>query len=202
MARLMQTLTVLLIGLWASIAPTTGAEAQQAYQLRTGDTLRLEVLEDQSLDRLLLIAPDGQISVPLVGGVQAAGRTIAAVQADLVERLSPNFATAPTVFVALEAQRPRVTGPERAAPTIDVFVLGEVNNPGKREVDPDTIVLQLLAETGGFTRFAATKRLQLRRDGKSFPLNYKDIEAGTSQSGMMQLMDGDVLVVPQRRLFE
>ena len=81
-------------------------------------------------------------------------------------------------------------------------MLGEVNSPGKREVDPNTIVLQLLAETGGFTRFAATKRLQLRRGGDTFQLNYNDIEAGISQDGMMRLRDGDVLVVPQRRLFE
>jgi polysaccharide export outer membrane protein len=200
MARLMRTFTAVLVGLWASIAVTSGAQAQQAYQLRAGDTLRLEVLEDQSLNRLLLIAPDGQISVPLVGGVKAAGRTIAAVQADLASQLSPNFATVPTVFVALEAQRARVPG--SSGRTIDIFVLGEVNSPGKREVDPDTIVLQLLAETGGFTRFAATKRLQLRRGGDTFPLNYNDIEAGISQDGMMRLRDGDVLVVPQRRLFE
>ena len=200
MARLMRTFTAVLVGLWASIAVTSGAQAQQAYQLRAGDTLRLEVLEDQSLNRLLLIAPDGQISVPLVGGVQAAGRTIAAVQADLASQLSPNFATVPTVFVALEARRARVPG--SSGRTIDIFVLGEVNSPGKREVDPNTIVLQLLAETGGFTRFAATKRLQLRRGGDTFPLNYNDIEAGISQDGMMRLRDGDVLVVPQRRLFE
>ena len=200
MARLMRTFTAVLVGLWASIAVTSGAQAQQAYQLRAGDTLRLEVLEDQSLNRLLLIAPDGQISVPLVGGVQAAGRTIAAVQADLASQLSPNFATVPTVFVALEAQRALVPG--SSGRTIDIFVLGEVNSPGKREVDPNTIVLQLLAETGGFTRFAATKRLQLRRGGDTFPLNYNDIEAGISQDGMMRLRDGDVLVVPQRRLFE
>lgn len=200
MARLMRTFTALLVGLCASIVASTAVQAQQAYQLRAGDTLRLEVLEDQSLNRQLLIAPDGQISVPLVGGVQAAGRTIAAVQADLSTKLAPNFAAAPTVFVALEAQRPRQAG--QTARTIDIFVLGEVNSPGKREVAPDTIVLQLLAETGGFTRFAATKRLQLRRGGETFPLNYNDIEAGISQSGMMQLRDGDVLVVPQRRLFE
>ena len=60
MARLMRTFTAVLVGLWASIAVTSGAQAQQAYQLRAGDTLRLEVLEDQSLNRLLLIAPDGQ----------------------------------------------------------------------------------------------------------------------------------------------
>jgi polysaccharide export outer membrane protein len=60
---------------------------------------------------------------------------------------------------------------------------------------------------GGFTRFAASSRVQLRRpsaDGaeQMVTLDYKAIEAGLSNAGMTVLSEGDIIVVPQRRLFE
>jgi polysaccharide export outer membrane protein len=54
---------------------------------------------------------------------------------------------------------------------------------------------------GGFTKFAAIKRIQLRRGEQIVPLNYQQIEAG-SAAARMKFQDGDVVVVPQRRLFE
>jgi polysaccharide export outer membrane protein len=55
---------------------------------------------------------------------------------------------------------------------------------------------------GGFSKFAATKRIQLRRGTDLYPLNYKDIEAGKSNAGGTILAEGDVILVPQRKLFE
>jgi polysaccharide export outer membrane protein len=188
----------LALALWTGLS--SSAVAQNAYQLRSGDTVRIEVLEDPSLNQILLVAPDGRISVPLAGNVRASGRTLEQIQQDLTSALSSNFASPPTVFVALQAERP--IRPDLPPRTIDVFVVGEAANPGRLAVTSDTIVLQLFAEMGGFTRFAATKRLQLRRGEQIFTMNYKDIEMGTSNAGMMQLRDGDVLVIPQRRLFE
>jgi polysaccharide export outer membrane protein len=68
-------------------------------------------------------------------------------------------------------------------------------------------VLQLFAEMGGFSKFAATKRIQLRRtlqDGseKTYIFNYDAIEQGTSKAGSTVVHKGDVILVPQRRLFE
>ena len=181
------------------------AQAEQAYKLRAGDTIRIEVLEDPSLNRSLLVAPDGQISLPLAGVVPAAGRTIAAMQGDLVSRLTASFSTAPTVYVALEKQKePRpATGGAAAAPAgIEIFVMGEASKPGRLDVQPGTTVLQLFAQMGGFTKFAATKRIQLRRGDTIILLNYKAIEAGTSTAGSTLVSKGDVIVVPQRKLFE
>ena len=90
---------------------------------------------------------------------------------------------------------------------ISVYVMGEANNPGKLEISPGTNVLQLFAVMGGFTNFAATKRIQLRRvdnnTGKQqiYGLNYKVIEAG-GEGGLTTLREGDTIVIPQRRLFE
>ncbi len=190
-------------GLFALLALPSTALAQDGYRIRAGDTLRIEVLEDPSLNRSSLVAPDGRIAVPLAGGIRASGRTVEDVQADLSTRLAPNFATTPTVFISVERLAERQPGgPPAAAPTITIYVLGEAAKPGKLEVTPGTTVLQLFAEMGGFSKFAATKRIQLRRDSTTYSLDYKAIEAGTSTSGATTLVDGDVIVVPQRKLFE
>ena len=188
----------------------TTAAAQDLYRVQAGDTLRIEVIEDPSLNRSVLVAPDGRINMPLAGFIVAEGRPVGAIQNDLALRLEENFAVTPNVFVAVERVfEPRIEPPAQpAAPrTIDIYVLGEVGAPGLKQVAPGTTVLQFFAQMGGFTRFAATKRVQLRRTDASgtetiYPLNYDAIEAGTSPNGSAVLVDGDVIMVPQRRLFE
>ena len=199
---------VALLSLLATVLalPQSVAFAQNGYQVRSGDVLRVEVLEDPSLNRSLLVAPDGRIAMPLAGAIQAGGQSLEMIQSDLATRLAPNFAAAPTVYVALERQKevqPRVGGgAPAAAPVINIYVMGEAAKPGKLQVTPGTTVLQLFAQMGGFSKFAATKRIQLRRGESSYLLNYKAIEAGSSNSGGTVLADGDVIVVPQRHLFE
>ena len=182
----------------------SGPAQAEGYAVRAGDTLKVEVVEDPSLNRLVLVAPDGRITLPGAGSLQASGRSVDQVAAALAAALGPSFATAPTVYVSLERQAERVvsTGGPAKAVTISVYVMGEAAKPGKLEVAPGTTVLQLFAEMGGFSKFAATKRLQLRRAGLSYPLNYDAIEAGTSDAGATTLQAGDVLVIPQRKLFE
>ena len=200
------TLAVLILSQFVASALV----AQQSYNIRAGDTLRIEVIEDQSLNRSALVSPDGRISIPMAGPIQAAGRSIEAVQADLTAQLAVNFQATPNVYVAVErlAER-RVAAPVAPTPdpTMDIFVLGEVGNPGMMTVRPGSTVLQVFAQMGGFTRFAATGRVQLRRtetDGTEnvFALDYDAIERGLSRDGMIQLAAGDVIVVPQRGLFE
>ncbi|NJS37741.1 MAG: polysaccharide export protein [Rhodobacteraceae bacterium] len=179
--------------------------AQDGYLIRPGDVLRVEVLEDPGLNRATLVSPDGRISFPLAGGVVAAGRTLEQLQSDLATRIASNFATTPNVFISLEKlAEPRAAsgGGTRAAATIEVFVMGEAGNPGKLDVKPGTTLLQAFAQMGGFSPFAATKRVQLHRAGDITTLSYDAIERGTSKAGATILQDGDVIVVPQRKLFE
>lgn len=195
--------TLMGLALMPLLALAATAQTGTGYQLRAGDVLRVEVVEDAGLNRAALIAPDGRITLPLAGSVQASGRTVEAVQADLVQRLTGSFAAPPTVFVSIErlAERQAPTGGGAAA-TIDIFVVGEAGKPGLLAVKPGTTVLQAFAMMGGFTKFAATKRVQLRRGAETFALDYKAIEAGTSAAGSTVLVTGDVIVVPERRLFE
>ena len=189
---------------------TSQAFAQDGYRIRPGDVLRIEVLEDATLNRSALVPPDGRISLPLAGAVKAAGRSIEDVQAELSTRLSSNFASPPNVFVSIEKIAERISsgGAPAAAPTISVYVMGEAAKSGKISVAPGTTMLQMFAEMGGFSKFAATKRIQLRRSDKAsgaekvYSFNYKDIESGASKAGNTTLMDGDIILVPQRKLFE
>ncbi|MEL6641385.1 MAG: polysaccharide biosynthesis/export family protein [Pseudomonadota bacterium] len=204
----------LVIGLAAvvALALTTNAIAQNAYKIRNGDILRVEVIEDPSLNRTVLVSPDGRISMPLTGAIRAAGKSIEDIQSELASGLTASFAARPNVFVAVErlAERRAVTVAPRTPepdPTIDIFVMGEVAKPGKVTLEPGATVLQAFAQMGGFTRFAASSRVQLRRpaeDGSEavYTLDYKAIEAGRSNAGSTVLAPGDVIVVPQRRLFE
>lgn len=170
------------------------------------------MIEDPSLNRTVLVSPDGRISMPLTGAIRAAGKSIEEIQSQLATGLTASFAARPNVFVAVErlAERrvvtPRAPEPE-PDPVIEIFVMGEVAKPGKVTLTPGATVLQAFAQMGGFTRYAASSRVQLRRpsaDGSEdvYTLDYKAIEAGSSTAGSTVLAAGDVIVVPQRRLFE
>ena len=201
MSRWIATFLAGALALLTTLAGT--AQAQQGYKLHIGDTVQMEVLEDPTLNRSLLVAPDGRVSAPQAGGIQASGRTLEAVQAEIAAKLAPNFAAKPTVYLAL-AGSPILSSLSNAPttpPVIDIFVVGEANKPGKLQLTPGTTVLQAFAEMGGFSKFAATKRIQLRRGAKSYLFDYKAIEAG-SNAGTTRLQAGDVIVIPQRKLFE
>lgn len=175
----------------------------QDYRLRPGDTVQVEVLEDASLNRTAIVLPDGQISLPLAGTIRAGGRTLAQVENSIESRLAPNFAAPPTVFVTLSSLAEREEEEER---TIDIFVAGEAENEGLIEMPPGSTLLQAIA-AAGLTPFAAKKRIQLRRVDHSgvervYQFNYDAVERGAIALRSTVLTDGDVIVVPTRRLFE
>ncbi|MEO3417104.1 polysaccharide biosynthesis/export family protein [Roseovarius sp. CAU 1744] len=182
------------------------ASAQDSYRIKPGDVVRVEVLEDATLNRDAIVLPDGRISLPLAGSVKAGGRSIEQVRSEVISSLAPNFATEPTVFVSLtQLAAPVASG--GSVRTNTIYILGEVANPGAHAIERGTTMLQALAQVGGFSRFAATKRIQLRRTDKSkreriYTVNYKEILAGKTSIGTTVMQSGDVIIVPQRRLFE
>jgi len=197
-----------LITLFALMVMAPVAMAQTAYRVSPGDVLQLEVLEDSSLNRQLLVLPDGSVNVPQGGTIRAGGLTVAEVQAAVTTVLTPNFANTPTVYVAIGQLAPRTTGngTAKALRTISVYAMGEVANAGLIEVPPRTTVLQFLAQAGGFTNFAATKRIQVRRVDSAgaeqvYQFNYAALTSG-ARAPVIYLQEGDVIIVPQRKLFE
>ena len=194
MRRIVLTFLLMLLTVPAALAQSA------SYRIQPGDQLQITVLEDETLNRQLLVTPDGQISVPLAGSVRVSGQTVGAVEEIIADRLTSNFAVRPNVFVALTAVDP-------SAGLFKVFVLGQVNSPGTIEVEAGTTLLQALALAGGPSNFAAAKRIQLRRTDASgqerlYLFNYKAVERGGSIQSMIALREGDVILVPERRLFE
>jgi len=183
-----------------------GAAAAQGYRVQSGDRLSVEVLEDSSLTREVLVLPGGTFDFPFAGTVRARGRTAAQIEAAITRRIASSFANSPTVFVSVISLRPEEE--EEEPETMAVYVLGEVNTPGLREVKPGTTFLQALSQAGGFTSFAATKRVQIRRthprtgEQSISVINYKALSRGAAQQRSIHLKEGDVIVIPERRLFE
>jgi polysaccharide biosynthesis/export protein len=208
--RFLAMIALVLAPVLAMSLGTALPAAAQDYQIKSGDVLRIEVLEDASLNRSVLVAPDGRIALPLAGSLPVAGQSVEQVRAALTAALAPNFAASPTVYVAIDSvavKAPSGGGAPAAAATYDVYVIGQVNNPGKFSVAPGTTILQFLAEIGGFTDFAAVKRIQLRRTdaaGKEtvYILNYQAIVDGLPNAVSGTVAPGDVFVVPPTRLFE
>ncbi|TDX21583.1 polysaccharide biosynthesis/export family protein [Rhodovulum visakhapatnamense] len=197
----------LLAALVLTIA-ATAAPAQQEYTVRPGDVLSIEVLEDSSLNRSISVLPDGRFSFPFAGSVTAAGKTVSQIQASLTDAIRSNFSVPPNVFVSVQPGSPAAYASESSVQAIDIYFLGEVNKPGLIAAARGTTFLQALAQSGGLTPFAATKRIQLRRTDprthaqKVYEINYKALSRGATLSRDIQLLDGDVILVPERRLFE
>jgi len=180
------------------------AVAQDSYRIKPGDLLRVEVLEDSNLNRNVLVLPDGSIAVPMAGTIAAGGQTVAQVQAALASKLGPNFAATPNVFVGVDrlAEPRAANGARKAVRTMTVYVMGEGAKPGLYDLPRGATLLQALAATGGFSKFAATQRVQLRRGAAVYNFDYKAMEQGQMGLSNTVLMEGDVIVIPQRRLFE
>ena len=191
-----------LIAMLVTVLAAPLALAQSAgYRIQPGDVLAITVLEDETLNRQTLVLPDGRVSVPLAGSINAAGNTVEAVERTIADRLASNFAVRPSVFVS-------VVSIDEEEETFPIFVLGQVQAPGQIEIESGTTLLQAIAVAGGPDRFAATKRIQLRRadpatgQEKLYIFNYNAVQRGGAIQSMITLRPGDVIIVPERRLFE
>ncbi len=204
--RLIRSIVVALA--WVVFAGA--AASQSTYTLKSGDTLEIEVLEDASLNRSVVVLPDGRFTYPLAGTIDARGRTVEQVRDALANAIAGNFTVSPTVYVGVRPAPPPapIQRQARADPVIDIYVMGEVASSGRVEVSPGTTFLQALAQAGGLTPFAASKRIQLRRiDPQSrqsslYTINYHALSRGARMYKDVVLTNGDVILVPARRLFE
>ncbi|MGB0661708.1 MAG: polysaccharide biosynthesis/export family protein [Mangrovicoccus sp.] len=198
----------IIIALFTFIFMAASANAQE-YTLSPGDVITVEVDIEPSLNRNILIPPGGRITFPNAGTIVAGGRSANDVQAALNSALRSQYTQPPGVFVSVASLGPSSL-PDPNAPsgeTIAIYFLGEVNAPGRVDVEQGTTLLQALAESGGVTNFAAIKRIQLRRANAAgtenvYTIDYHSISRGAQIQAPVILNDGDVILVPQRRLFE
>lgn len=174
---------VFVMGLWSS------ADAQQAsYNVQPGDVLEISVWKEPELQRQVLVRPDGAFSFPLVGEVDARGKSVPELNKIVSERLGRYIAEA---VVTISVQQ--INGNK-------IYVLGQVNKPGEFIVNPSVNIMQALSMAGGMTPFAATNDIiVLRGQGKAqtaMAFRYNDVVRGRSLDTNIQLLSGDVVVVP------
>ena len=185
---------VLWLGCW-SVA------LAQSAQLHPGDVISISVYQDPKLDRQVLIGPTGMIAFPLVGQIKAAGLTPSALENILKERLKGKFSEEPDVTVSLTAEKALE---EDLKPRF--YITGEVLRPGYFVIRTKLDVLQAIAMAGGFSPFAAKRRIQVRRQingiESTYVFDYNDFFAGTNVDDNIRLRAGDVIIVPERGLFE
>lgn len=171
-----------------SASGTPLAPGSAAYIIGAEDLLSVTVWKEEGLSRQVRVRPDGRISFPLVGDLQAAGLTTAQLQIELTSRLA-SLLTAPAVTVIVDEIN-----------SYKVYVVGEVARPGLLPTRSPVTVLQALSLAGGLREFADGDNMVLVRqvDGRTYRarVNYKDLVLGRNGAVDVMLESGDTLVVP------
>lgn len=126
----------------SSLQPLPASEAG-AYRLGAGDRLRLQVFGQEELSQEYIVSDSGAITVPLIGAVDAQGRTIPELEEEVARQLSDGILVNPNVTAAVVNYRP-------------FFILGEAREPGQYPYVPNMTVLTAVSMAGGFT-FRAEK---------------------------------------------
>ncbi len=166
-----------------SVPPT------EDYQIGAEDVVEVMVWKNEDLSRVVNVRPDGKISLPLIGDLQAAGETAETLTDSIAEALKQYYKEPPPVSVIVQQVN-----------SYAIYILGQVQNPGRYVVKSGTTFLQSLSLAGGFTPFAGTNRIVLRRqrpDGQgetAMRVRFKDVVVGKQQN--ILLKRGDTIVVP------
>jgi len=160
-----------------------------SFVIGNDDLLAVNVWKEPDISRAIPVRSDGKISLPLVGEVQAAGRTPLNLEQDITEKLK-NYIAEPEVTVMVQqinSQR--------------FNIMGQVNRPGSYVLTNAATVLDALALAGGFRDFAKQKSIYVLRqnpDGtqRRLPFNYKKVIAGQNSGQNVTLQSRDTIIVP------
>lgn len=150
----------------------------QSYQLNAGDKIHIGIFNEDNLSGTYVVAPDGLVTLPLAGGVKAAGLTLAQFQQAVATRLKDGIVQDPSITVSAVELRP-------------YYILGEVKKPGKYGYTPDLTVLSAVATAEGFTYRADMTAIYIRHANdpseREYPL-----------TATMAVQPGDTIRVTQR----
>ena len=157
------------------------------YLIGPGDSLNVQVWEQEKMSAHVRVRSDGQISLPFLNDVPAAGKTPVALARDLEESFK-KFIREPRVTVAVDEATP-----------LRVSVLGEVAEPGLHNLDPGAGVAQALAAAGGLKEYAHKDRIFVVRQGVDPPqrirMTYESVTGAQGRAATLRLRTGDVVVV-------
>ncbi len=176
----------------SSPQPDSAAKSTQAdatYIIGDEDVLSISVWKDQDLTRVVPVRSDGRISLPLVGEMQAAGRTPSQLEEDLKAALR-GFITDPQVTVIVQEIKSR-----------NFNILGQVTKPGSYPLTADTTIVDAIALAGGFKDFAKKKGVYVIRQDPNgteirIAFNYQNFLKGKNTAQNIQLKPHDTIVVP------
>ena len=166
------------------------ANVKDDYVIGIADELYVNVWKEPEMTRAVPVRPDGKITVPLVGDIQASGLTTHQLEANLAKQLE-SYVSSPSVTVT-------VTGVHSQK----FNIVGEVQKPGTYElVGPPSTVLDAIALAGGLKDFAKSKKiyiLRVKEDGSRvrLPFDYKQVIKGENLDQNVVLQSRDTIVVP------
>jgi polysaccharide export outer membrane protein len=167
--------------------PAPAGVAAETYVIGASDVLTVTVWKEPTLSGSILVRPDGMISLPLLGDVQASGLTPLQLKEQIETKLR-KFVQDPNVSVVIGQIHSKI-----------VYLLGEVGKKGPIEMTPGMTLLEAIASAGGLTEYANAKRMYILRDegGKhlKIPVHYKQALKGDSTFDLA-VKPGDTIVVP------
>lgn len=177
-----------LLALSFSSGPASAIDNPDIYQLRQGDTLAISVWREETLQKEVVVLPDGSITFPLIGRVDVAGLNTPEVEKRITTRLK-EYLPDPVVTVVIAG----IDG-NRA------YVTGKVVRPGSLIINGPISVLQAISIVGGLDKFADEGGIKVIRtqteNQEILPVHYKDIISGRDMSTNIQLKAGDTIIVP------
>lgn len=178
----------------AQVVIRSEEDPPNAYAIGIGDVIEISVWKSPELSVSVPVRPDGRVSVPLLGDVQAAGMTPLALKEQLARDFR-KYVTAPEVSVVIKEINSR-----------KVFVTGEVKAPGAYDLQPRAKLMQVLSLAGGLTPYARGKVIVLRDNRESkdtgggpdkrYEIDIKSIISGKRPQDNIILQPGDTLVFP------
>src|SRR6185369_460144 len=121
------------------------------FVIGPADVLAINVWKETEISRSVPVRSDGRISLPLIGDVQASGRTPRQLQDDISKKLA-SFISEPDVTVIVQETHSQ-----------KINVLGQVGHPGTFLLTDSTTVLDAIALAGGFKDFAKQKQIYVLR---------------------------------------
>jgi polysaccharide biosynthesis/export protein len=172
----------------APAGPTAAKPHDATFIIGNDDVLAINVWKEPDISRSIPVRSDGKISLPLVGEVQAAGQTPAALEKDIASKLK-NYISEPEVTVMVQQVNSQKFN-----------ILGQVVRPGAYVIANSPTVLDAIALAGGFRDFAKQKSIYVLRQGPDgetrLPFNYKDVAQGKNMSQNIKLQPRDTIIVP------
>jgi polysaccharide export outer membrane protein len=162
------------------------AQGLQEYTLVPGDVVDIAVFGQPDLSRSETIRPDGRITLPLVGDIQAAGLT----PSQLAERIA--------AVLKAYVRDPQVSVSVRAFQRAVVHLVGQVVRPGAVEIQRGWTVMDVMAVAGGLTPRAAPRRATLirRGTGQTINLDLEKLLLRGDRTADVTVEPGDIIMVP------